>query len=72
MDLVQNHLVIMKQRLIAFLLPLFLCVFANKASAYDAKVDGIYYLFSGTNATVTYLLNGTNNTLAYFETALAP
>jgi len=72
MDLIQNHLVIMKQRLIAFLLPLFLCVFANEASAYDAKVDGIYYLFSGTNATVTYLLNGTNNTPAYSGDVVIP
>ena len=62
----------MKQRLIAFLLPLFLCVFANEASAYDAKVDGIYYIFSDTNATVTNLLNGTNNTPAYSGDVVIP
>ena len=36
-------------------LPLFLLILlvSITAKAYDAKIDGIYYSFSGTNATVT-------------------
>lgn len=38
-----------------------LCLLAGiNASAYDAEIDGIYYNFSGTNATVTYLLYSSN------------
>jgi len=36
------------------LLTILLCVICIKAGAYDAVIDGIYYNFSGTNATVTY------------------
>lgn len=62
----------MKQRLFTLLLPLTLCLFATEASAYDAEVNGIYYIFKGSEATVTYLLNGTNNTPAYTGDVVIP
>ena len=62
----------MKQTFFALSLTLFLCVFAKEASAYDAQVGGIYYIFSGSEATVTYLLNGTNNTPAYSGDVVIP
>ena len=62
----------MKQKLFTFLL-LFTCLFASEASAYDPiNVDGIYYLFDGSEAKVTYLLNGTNNTPAYSGDVVIP
>ena len=62
----------MKQRLFALLLPLTLCLFATEASANDDEVNGIYYIFKGSEATVTYLLNGTNNTPAYTGDVVIP
>ena len=44
-----------------------------EAFAYDAKVDGIYYNFSGTQATVTYLYyQNTSNTQAYTGEVVIP
>ena len=37
------------------LLPVLLFVFSVKALAYNAMIDGIYYNFNGTKATVTCL-----------------
>ena len=39
------------------------------ANAYDAKIDGIYYNFSGNNATVTYRSNSYNS---YSGTVVIP
>jgi hypothetical protein len=59
----------MKQKLLLFLaamLPLL-------ASAYDAKIDGIYYNFSGDEATVTYKQNTNYNyTSDYSGTVIIP
>ena len=43
----------MKQRNIKFLLALLMSMTSIVAFAYDAEVNGIYYNFSGTEATVT-------------------
>ena len=46
----------MKPKTLPFLL---LCLFSGiNAFAYDAEIDGIYYNFSGDNATVTYRSDG--------------
>lgn len=52
----------MKNKLI---LSLLLCIVSFQSFAYDAKIDGIYYIFSGTNAVVTYLSYGDSNNRAY-------
>ena len=44
----------MKQKTFSILLTLLMCVVANVTLAYDAEIDGIYYNFSGTEATVTF------------------
>ncbi len=44
----------MKQIKLTFLLTVLLSAVGARALAYDAKIDGIYYDFSGTEATVTY------------------
>ncbi|MBO6253621.1 MAG: leucine-rich repeat protein [Bacteroidaceae bacterium] len=62
----------MKLKFLTSSLTLLLCLFVSEASAYDAKIDGIYYIFSGTEAKVTYLLNGTNNTPAYSGDVVIP
>ena len=44
-----------------------------RAFAYDAKIDGIYYYFSGTEATVTYMFNSDiNNKNAYEGVVVIP
>ena len=44
-----------------------------EAFAYHAKVDGIYYNFSGTQATVTYLYQiNTSNSQAYTGDVVIP
>ena len=59
----------MKQKLLLFLLA-FLPVLA---SAYDAKIDSIYYNFSGDEATVTYLYNNSSaNRNAYSDAVVIP
>ena len=40
--------------------------------AYDAKIDGIYYNFSGDNAEVTYLYNDLSNSAAYSGNVVIP
>ena len=45
---------LMKRQNIIFLLALLMSMVGAKTFAYDAKIDGIYYNFSETNATVTY------------------
>ena len=44
----------MKQLKLSFLLTILMSMVGVRASAYDAEIDGIYYNFSGTEATVTY------------------
>ena len=44
----------MKRFKLSFLLFVLMSMISNKASAHDAEIDGIYYNFSGNNATVTY------------------
>ena len=55
----------MKRKNIIILLTLLMSMFGAKAFAYDAKIDGIYYNFSGTNATVTYYSVGIDNAYVY-------
>ena len=51
----------MKHKALLYLLAVLMSMVANVASAYDAEIDGIYYNFSGTKATVTYKFSGTNS-----------
>lgn len=44
----------MKQIKLSILLTVLLSMVGARALAYDAQIDGIYYNFSGTEATVTY------------------
>ena len=44
----------MKKLNFTFLLTILMSMVGAKAFAYDAKIDGIYYKFSGTEAEVTY------------------
>ena len=53
------------------LLVMFLCLLSGKAMAYDAKVNDIYYNFSGTEATVTYLEKNSNQE-AYVGNVVIP
>ena len=62
----------MKQKFLTLLLALSPCLFSSEASAYDALIDGIYYIFNGSEAQVTYLLNGTNNIPAYTGDVVIP
>ena len=50
----------MKQFKFTFLLTILMSMVGMRAFAYDAKIDGIYYNFSGTEATVTYYSDYTN------------
>ena len=44
-----------------------------KALAYNAYIDGIYYNFSGTKATVTYLYNNSSSNIdAYSGNVVIP
>ena len=49
----------MKSKLLLFVL--LVQSFSPTTSAYDAKIDGIYYDFSGNEAIVTYAPNSTND-----------
>ena len=44
-----------------FILCMLALLVSITASAYDAEIDGIYYNFSGTNATVTYATTSYNS-----------
>ena len=50
-----------KQAVFTFLLTLLMLMVGARAFAYDAKIDGIYYNFSGTEATVTCMKIGYNS-----------
>ena len=45
----------MKQFEFVLLLIVLLSMIGKKASAYDAKIDGVYYNFIGSSAEVTYM-----------------
>ena len=63
----------MKQQNIKFLFALFMSMTNIVAFAYDAEVNGMYYNFSGTEATVTYYSIGDNrNVLAYYGNVAIP
>ncbi len=63
----------MKQLNITLLLTLLMSMVGAKALAYDAKINGIYYDFSGTNAIVTcYSSNSTSNKNAYTGSVVIP
>ena len=47
----------MKEFKLTFLLTMLMSMLGAKAFAYNAKIDGIYYIFSGNMAVVTYLSN---------------
>ncbi|MBQ3630858.1 MAG: leucine-rich repeat domain-containing protein [Prevotella sp.] len=44
----------MKRQKLTFLITILISMVGAKAFSYDAQIDGIYYNFSGTEATVTY------------------
>ena len=55
------------------LLTLLMSMVGAKTMAYDAKVNGIYYIFSGTTATVTYYSDdGIENGNAYSGSVVIP
>ncbi len=54
------------------LLLLWLSLLPMLTNAYTAKIDGIYYNFSGNEAVVTYYQSGTNNLVAYFGFVVIP
>ena len=63
----------MKQLIKTFLLTLFMGMLGIKALAYDAYIDGIYYILSGGEAKVTYLSNRNNeNKNAYNGSVVIP
>ena len=61
----------MKQFKFTFLLTILMSMVGMRAFAYDAKIDGIYYDFSGTEATVTYY-SGYTNMYAYIGNVVIP
>lgn len=61
----------MKQFKFTFLLTILMSMVGMRAFAYDAKIDGIYYDFSGTEATVTYYSDYTNM-YAYIGNVVIP
>ena len=63
----------MKQQYITFLLTILMSIVGTRAFAYDAKIDGIYYNFSGSGAIVTYLFyQSSNNQYAYTGNVVIP
>ena len=62
----------MKQKTLSFLLAVLMSMVANMASAYDAKIDGIYYNFNDTKATVTYQYYYDDNQHAYSGSVTIP
>ncbi len=54
------------------LLLLWLSLLPMLTNAYTAKIDGIYYNFSGNEAEVTYYKTGTDNLVAYFGFVVIP
>jgi len=65
----------MKRQGFGILLTMLMSMTSIAAFAYDAKVNGIYYNFSGTEATVTYLYSsssGNSNSSAYSGSIVIP
>ena len=63
----------MKKTFAIFVLTLLMSMLGAKGFAYDAKIDGIYYNFSGTNATVTCRYNNAyDNRNAYSGNVVIP
>ena len=56
-----------------FILSMLALLASINVFAYDAEIDGIYYNFSGDEATVTYLSNSSSvNAKAYSGTVIIP
>ena len=63
----------MKRQGFRILLTMLMSMTSIVAFAYNAKVNGIYYNFSGTEATVTYLyLGSSSNSTAYSGDVVIP
>ena len=62
----------MKQLKLTFLLTALLCMVGTQTFAYDAEINGIYYNFSGTNATVTSRSIPSSNKTAYSGAVTIP
>ena len=63
----------MKHIYFSFLLTILFLMVGAKASAYDAKINGIYYDFSGTTADVTYYsIDDSLNSSAYSGNVVIP
>ena len=63
----------MKRQGFGILLTMLMSMTSMVAFAYDAKVNGIYYNFSGTEATVTCVVSGSsNNSSAYSGSVVIP
>lgn len=62
----------MKQIKLTFLLTALLSMVGAKALAYDAKINGIYYNFSETEATVTYHQYSSSNKKIYVGNIVIP
>jgi len=57
----------MRNKQLTLLLTLLMSMVASVVSAYDAQIDGIYYNFSGSNATVTYESYTNGNYVSDYE-----
>ena len=62
----------MKHRYFKSLLAILFLMVGAKAFAYDAEINGIYYNFSGTKATVTYLYYESSNSPSYSGNVVIP
>lgn len=62
----------MKQFKLTFLLTLLMCLVKAKSFAYTAEIEGVYYSFEGTEATVTYYEYGSGNNNAYSGSVVIP
>ena len=63
----------MKKICLSFFLTMLLSMMGTDVFAYDAKVNGIYYNFSGNEATVTYLSSSSSsNKIAYTGDVIIP
>ena len=62
----------MKKQNLRLFLTFCVCMLSINNYAYDAKVNGIYYNFSDTEATVTYLHRGSDNKNAYNDNVTIP
>ncbi len=61
----------MKKQNLRLCLAFFVCMLSINNYAYDAKVNGVYYNFSDTEATVTYMYRGINRS-AYKDSVTIP